>query len=294
MLQKMGESSQLMNDGSESQTINRALISAVFRILKTLIRLLLRHGVPFQAFADMAKRAYVEVARDDFGIPGRKPTTSRVAVLTGLTRKEIQKLLESALQPDSETAERYNRAARVVSGWIRDRDFSGVDAQPSSLNLDGANGTFADLVRRYSGDMPPRAVLDELLRVGAVEKLEDGRVKLVARAYIPRSSDSDMLAILGSDVADLIDTIDHNLQHTDDPRFQRKVMYDNLSREGVAKFRDLSAARAQGLMEYLDSWLSQHDRDVNPTVDGTGRMRAGLGIFYFEENLETSGEEKQS
>ena len=64
--------------------------------------------------------------------------------------------------------------------------------------------------------------------------------------------------------------------------------------EGVAKFRELSAARAQGLMEYLDSWLSQHDRDVNPTVDGTGRMRAGLGIFYFEENLETSGEEKQS
>jgi hypothetical protein len=292
MLQKMGDSSQLTNDGSESQTINRALMSAVFRILKTLIRLLLRHGVPFQAFSDMAKRAYVEVARDDFGIPDRKPTTSRIAVLTGLTRKEIQKLLESALQPDSETAERYNRAARVVSGWIRDRDFSGVDAQPSSLDLDGAKGTFADLVRRYSGDMPPRAVLDELLRVGAVEKLGDGRVKLVARAYIPRSSDSDMLAILGSDVADLIGSIDHNLQHTDDPRFQRKVMYDNLSREGVAKFRDLSAARAQGLIEYLDSWLSQHDRDVNPTVDGTGRMRAGLGIFYFEENLETSGEEK--
>jgi len=292
MLQKMGDSSQIMNDGSGSQTINRALMSAVFRILKTLIRLLLRHGVPFQAFSDMAKHAYVEVARDDFGIPGRKPTTSRIAVLTGLTRKEIQKLLESALQPDSETAERYNRAARVVSGWIRDRDFSGVDAQPSSLDLDGANGTFADLVRRYSGDMPPRAVLDELLRVGAVEKLGDGRVKLVARAYIPRSSDRDMLAILGSDVADLIGSIDHNLQHTDDPRFQRKVMYDNLSREGVAKFRDLSAARAQGLIEYLDSWLSQHDRDVNPTVDGTGRMRAGLGIFYFEENLETSGEEK--
>lgn len=294
MLQKMGESSQLVNDGPQSQTINRALMSAAFRILKTLIRVLLRHGVPFQAFADMAKRAYVEVAREHFSIPGRKPTTSRVAVLTGLTRKEIQKLLESALQPDRETAERYNRAARVVSGWIRDRDFSDADAQPSSLHLEGANGTFADLVRRYSGDMPPRAVLDELLRVGAVEKLEDGRVKLVARAYIPRSSDSDMLAILGSDVSDLIDTIEHNLQHTDDPRFQRKVMYDNVSREGVAKFRELSAARAQGLMEYLDSWLSQHDRDVNPTVDGTGRMRAGLGIFYFEENLETSGEEKQS
>lgn len=269
-------------------------MAAVTGILKALIRVLLRHGVPFQSFADLAKRAYVDVAREDFGIPGRKPTASRIAVLTGLTRKDIQKLIESASSPDTEAAERYNRAARVVSGWIRDRDFSDVDAQPFPLHLDGANGTFADLVRRYSGDMPPRAVLDELLRVGAVEKLEDGRVKMVARAYIPRSSDSDKLAILGADVADLIGTIDHNLQHAGDPRFQRKVMYDNLSREGTAKFRELSAARAQGLMEYLDSWLSQHDRDVNPAAEGTGRMRAGLGIFYFEENNESTGEEQQS
>ncbi len=294
MLYKVGELSQTTNDGVQSQPINRALMSAVSGILKTLIRVLLRYGVPFQAFADLAKRVYVEVAREDFGIPGRKPTTSRVAVLTGLTRKDIQKLIESASGPDTDAAERYSRAARVVSGWIRDRDFSGADAQPFSLPLDGANGTFADLVRRYSGDMPPRAMLDELLRVGAVEKLEDGRVRLVARAYIPRTSNSDKLAILGSDVADLIDTIDHNLQYAEDPRFQRKLMYDNLSREGVAKFRELSAARAQGLMEYLDSWLSQHDRDVNPTTEGTGRMRAGLGIFYFEENRESSEEEQKS
>ena len=69
-------------------------------------------------------------------------------------------------------------------------------------------------------------------------------------------------------------------------------MYDNLSREAAAKFRELSAARAQGLMEYLDSWLSQHDRDVNPAAEGNGRVRAGLGVFYFEENLEANGEQK--
>lgn len=292
MPNNMSDSSQIMNADIQTQSLNGALLTAVSGILKTLIRILLRHGVPFQGFADLAKRAYVEVARENFGLPGRKSTASRVAVLTGLTRKDIQKLIESASMPDTEAAERYNRAARVVSGWIRDRDFSDVGAQPFPLPLDGANGTFADLVRRYSGDMPPRAVLDELLRVGAVEKLEDGRVKLVARAYIPRSSDSDKLAILGSDVADLIDTIDHNLQHTEGPRFQRKLMYDNLSREGVVKFRELSAARAQGLMEYLDSWLSQHDRDVNPTAEGTGRVRAGLGVFYFEQNLEANTKEK--
>ena len=68
-------------------------------------------------------------------------------------------------------------------------------------------------------------------------------------------------------------------------------MYDNLPIEAVEKFRELSAARAQGLTEYLDSWLSQHDRDENSASEGTGRMRAGLGIYYFEQNID-SGEEE--
>ena len=292
MDQEVGQEDQVNDARSSDAAIDRALALATSKILRMLARLLLRHGVSFHAFADLAKRAYVEAARGDFGIPGRKPSTSRIAVLTGLTRKEIQKLIDSASAPDTDAAERYNRAARVVTGWVRDKDFCDADGQPLPLPLDGAKTSFAELVRRYSGDIPPRAVLDELLRVGTVEKLPDGHIRLVARAYIPRTSDRDKLAILGSDVSDLIDTIDHNLHRADEPRFQRKLMYDNLSREAAAKFRELSAARAQGLMEYLDSWLSQHDRDVNPAAEGSGRVRAGLGVFYFEENLQANTEEQ--
>jgi len=99
--------------------------------------------------------------------------------------------------------------------------------------------------------------------------------------------DLDKLDILGADVADLIATIDHNLQRSgSDPRFQRKVMYDNVAQESVAEFRAMSAAQAQALLEAMDKWLSQRDLDVNPSRTGTGRMRAGIGIYYFEENLE--------
>lgn len=277
---------------AQSGTADKALMAAVSRILRAMIRLLLKHGVSFQAFSDLAKRAYVQSAREDFAIPGRKPTTSRVAVLTGLTRKEIQKLGESETASDAEALERYNRAARVVSGWVRDKDFCDTGGEPLALPQEGPEISFTEIVRRYSGDMPPRAVLDELLRVGAVERTDDDTIRLVTHAYIPRTSDSDKLAILGADVSDLIHTIDHNLTSSERPRFQRKLMYDNLPVEAVEKFRELSAARAMGLMEYLDSWLSQHDRDVNPVSEGTGRKRAGLGIFYFEEDLDSGEEEK--
>ena len=82
----------------------------------------------------------------------------------------------------------------------------------------------------------------------------------------------------------LIATIDNNLQADPmGPLFQRKVAYDNLPDEVLPEFRGLSAKRAQALLEKLDRWLAQRDRDVTPTVRGTGRNRAGLGIYYFEE-----------
>jgi len=267
--------------------INRlhdTLSGSVLRILKALARVLLRHGLPFDAFVDLAKQAYVDVAMSDFVIPGRKPSISRVSVLTGLTRKEVQRLADPQPAHDREQVERHNRAARVVAGWIRDADFHS-DGTPNVLSFDGVK-SFAELVRRYSGDVPPRAVLDELLRVGTVERLPDGRLHLLSRVYIPRTSDLGKLTILGSDVTWLIETIDHNLMHGDaNPRFQRKVMYDNVPEEVLPQFRTFATERAQEVIEQIDHWLSQHDRDANPRVRGSGRMRAGVGIFSFEENI---------
>lgn len=265
--------------------LNQTLTSSVLRILRALARVLLRHGLPFPMFVDLAKRAYVDIAMNEFSIPGRKPSISRVALLTGLTRKEVQRLAETGEVVDAEAIERHNRAARVVAGWVRDAEFRGADGEPAALALDEGTASFSQLVRRYGGDVPARAVLDELLRVGTVERLPDGRIRLLTRVYIPRASDLGKLTIFGSNVSYLIDTIDHNLQASAPPRFQRTVVYDNLPVEAIEEFRALSARHAQELIEMLDTWLAKHDRDTNPLVRGTGRMRAGMGIFYFEDNL---------
>ena len=280
----------MVSKAKSSQT----LVSVIIRLLRPLVRVLLRNGMSFNAFSDLARRVYVDVGMDEFGIPGKKQTISRVSILSGLSRKEVQRLLEEKHgAPKTDAQERYNRAARVIAGWVRDKDFTDTSGQPLALRPEGDSASFSLLVKRYSGDVPARAILDELLRVGAVERLEDDGIRLLARAYIPRTSDLDKLEILGTDVSDLIYTIDHNLQHgTADPFFQRKVMYDNLTAEAVKNFRDLSAKQAQELLEKMDAWLSKHDRDVNSSVQGTGRLRAGIGIYYFEENLEHPPEEK--
>jgi len=267
-----------------NESILKPLSAAVLRLFRPLVRILLRNGVSYRTFADFAKWVYVDVATKEFGIKGRKQSTSRVSVITGLSRKEVKRVRELPRPDDSASVESYNRAARVIAAWRREIDFLDVEGNPAPLPLEGLGSTFSELVKRYSGDMPVRAVLDELIRVGAVERLENGRVRLLVRAYVPESSEADKLHILGTDVAHLISTIEHNLKA--DPSgllFQRKVAYDNLPNEVLPEFRELSAKRAQALLEKLDTWLAQRDRDVTPSVKGTGRNRAGLGIYYFEE-----------
>jgi hypothetical protein len=253
--------------------------------------LLLRYGLPYGVFADVAKRVYVEVARDEFTIYGRKQTRSRVSVLTGLSRKEVKRV-ESLVRPtDAEAAQRYNRAARVLSAWTRDPLYLDTSGLPRPLDVEGNPQSFAALAKKYSGDVPARAILDELLRVGALALDQDGRAHLLARAYIPVSGEVDKLAILGADVGDLISCIDHNLTSPPaDAFFQRKVSYDNLPRDAADELRPLAAIRAQALLEELDAWMALRDRDTNPSVGGAGRARASVGIYYYEESLDEDTE----
>jgi hypothetical protein len=269
-----------------SATISEVLSTAVSRILRALIRVLLRHGVSYHAFADLAKWIYVDMAMDtdEFGVAGRKQSISRAAVLTGLSRKEVVRVSRLSRPADHANVKKPNRAARVIAAWLREPDFLDGN-EPAVLPIEGDGATFSELVRRYSGDVTAGAVLYELTRVGAVERLPDGRVRLVVQAYIPQVSDPDMLRIFGSDVSDLVSTIDHNLNPdtSQQRRFQRKVVFDNLPDNVLPEFRDLSAKQAQSLLEMWAHWLARHDRDVNPSVEGSGRNRAGIGIYYFEE-----------
>ena len=263
----------------------KPLVAAVLKLLRPLARILLRNGVSFSTFSDLAKWTYIDVAAQEFGIEGRKQSTSRVSVITGLSRREVMRVRKLPRPDVTASTERHNRAARVIAAWRRQSDFLDAGGKPALLPMEGRGATFSELVKRFSGNVPPRAILDELIHVGAVERREDGKIGLLTRAYIPRGIEAHKLNILGTDVQHLISTIDHNLNpDTTEPIFQRKVSYDNLPDEVLPKFRRLFAKNAQALLENADQWLAQRDRDINPEVKGVGRNRAGFGIFFFEES----------
>jgi hypothetical protein len=256
-----------------SNSSSQALERAVVALMRPLVRLVLKRGMAFGQFAELVKR---------------KLTISRVAVLTGLTRKEASRLMqEEPAVSESQARRRVNRAARVVSAWAVDPAFQDAQGAPLELPFDSGGGdepSFTRLVALHGADVPPRAVLDELMRVGAVARREDGRIHLVERAYIPAGDEAAKLDILGTDAADLIAAIEHNLgSDVAVPYFQRKVAYDNLPADYLPVLRALLAERGQALLETLNDDMARHDRDLGAVTSDAPRRRAMIGIYYFEE-----------
>ena len=91
-----------------------ALLGPLRRLMRPLIRLLIRSGVGFPAFAELARGLYVEVAGQDLLADPTERTDSRISLMTGVHRKELRRLREQAgtAEPD-QTKGRTSASSRA-------------------------------------------------------------------------------------------------------------------------------------------------------------------------------------
>ena len=145
--------------------------SVLQELLTELAFVLLPRGLTPKRFSELARSAFVQAAADMSKLRNGKVNYSRVAAQTGLSRADVKRLLTSNMF-DSVRADQ-TPLSRVVSGWRTDRKFADKDGSPKRLRISGTRASFTGLVKKYGGDVPYRAVLDELRRIGAVSADED-------------------------------------------------------------------------------------------------------------------------
>jgi len=273
-------------------TLLTLLEKTASKILRPLVRVMLRNGIACGSFEEMLRKAYVDEAYILAAQDG-KATISAVSAKTGLSRKEVKRLTEIQLDAATDTGHKYNRAIRVISGWMNDERFSSVDGVPQVLDMEGSDTAFSVLVKDYSGDIPTRAMFDLLEKSGCVEK-HDKKVHLVSHAYVPGNDPQDVINILGTDSRELMETIIYNMScDVKERRFQRKVSTHKLATEYVAEFQKYASRRSQSLLEELDSWLSERDVPGDKSGDVPGdesenkpsSQYVSLGIYYYLDNL---------
>jgi len=261
----------------------RLIENLVISVLKPLIHLLMRLDVSHSEFAEMAKKAYVDVAREKFALPKRKMTTSRIAVLTGLSRKEVVRLDVNTTNDQNTSKPKHNRAARVVTGWLQDKEFCEQGGKPKDLPQKGVS-SFATLVERYSGDITAGAVKDELLRTGNVEVIKDDKLHLVQAAYIPSQDEMEQFNVLAQCAERLLSTGVFNI--TKDAslmaRYQRQLTHRQVSQKLAQQFSQHCKTESQNLLMQLDTWLNQQVNKADSHTDQE-TVSVGLGIYYFED-----------
>ena len=274
-----------MNTRNES-----AIRNACRRLLRPIAAMMLKCGMTWKEFSDLSKSAFVESATSDYGIKGRPTNVSRVSILTGISRKEVKRQRDLAADAQPATREKTTDATRVLAGWHQDSAYRGEKTVPDLLSEHGPAPSFESLCARYGGDVPATAMLKELLKTKAVERLSDRRLRALSRYYQPAVHDDENLRFAVSRITELTETMINNVFPSDTqvPRFGGFADNDGIAAGIVPEFRKFLDRRGQAFLEEIDDWLTTH-----ATSDGdksTERVRIGVGLYAIEdkESLEVS------
>lgn len=266
------------------QDVKDHLRRALSLMFKPLVRLLIAQGVTHAEFSETVKEVYVETALRHFDTEG-KVNKSRIAILTGLTRKEVKNVIDRALNSDFRE-KTYSRPARVLTGWYSDPAFQGPYGIPLELpyeSTEGGGASFTDLVRQYSGDMAPRQMLNQLIESGSVVEI-DGRYKAVNRAYTHSQLSASSIRRLGDVGYRVFSTAAKNIDRQDevDRHFDRMVFADDGCTDDVLRlFDEYIRQQGQQFLEELDVWFSSR-RDLNKP--GEKRKETGIYMVHYVED----------
>ena len=273
------------------QNVKEHLRLALRTMLKPLVKLLISQGVSHGDFSEAAKDVYVEMAIRHFD-QSTKVNQSRTAILTGLTRKEVKNVIDRAIT-ESPHNKNFSRPSRVLAGWHSDPKYIGPYGVPLEIPYEpaGAEGpSFVDLVRTYSGDMAPRPMLKELVRVGAVVELENKSYKAVRRDFEAEALSPELVERLGKVGQYFFSTAAANIEKKEQGsgNFDRRVYTDKgLSAESMWKFDEYIKRRGQQFLEELDNWFVAMEKSDRGKSD---RRSTGLCMVHYIVNEEDKEE----
>ncbi len=253
-------------------------------MLRPVVRHLLGARVPFGRFEKRARELFVRVAEEEFPLPERPQTDSRISSLTGINRKEIHRIRTGDGDESAPRSFSRDLASNLVSVWMQDPAATDRSGRPLPIPYRGMRGpSFVKLARKTTLDLRPRAILDSLIGSGAAEVGEDGLIALRTDSYVPKRGQAEKLGMLAEDPTDLVQTMLHNILCDEiEPRFQRKVAYDNLGADGMERLRVALRREGERFARRVNTLLARNDRDRNAKAPGGARTYAGIGVYYFE------------
>jgi hypothetical protein len=263
-----------------SDSDHKNVTAALFLALRPIAKMLLRVGLGYREFANIAKSVFVEVASDEFGVRGRQTNASRIAAMNGISRKEVSRLRGSDLGSLSDLTKREAPLYVLLHVWETDHRYIDDRGLPRLLPFAGEDISFSSLVEECVGDIPPGAIRTELKRVGAISELPDKTLRIENTCFMPAGASERMVIGLGSLYA-FADTVEFNshLEGQQLTRLQRLVVVDKFPEDRVQGAKEHVESKLKLVSEELDGYLTQ---EVASSPENGSKTRVGIGIYYYE------------
>ena len=264
---------------SRHSVLQDIVIDSCRHLLRPIVRFLLRQGVQWKEFAELAKEVYVDTARAEYGIEGRPTNNSRVAMLTGLSRREVGRVRDVLLDVAAHDQERQgSRLARILTGWHTDTDFLAADHTPKDLDAEA----FENLLNRYAGDLPHTAIRKEMLTHGLIRELDSAELRVLERDFVYSSLNPEIVRQMGIVLHDHAATLDHNLNEdrVSTPRFEGIADNAAIPATSVDEFEKFVEERGMAFLEAIDTWLSEHQTNEHDAKT----VRLGAGAYLIRND----------
>lgn len=259
------------------------VVAAIRYLLRPLIRLLLSHGITFQVFSELVKSAYVKVAEEEFSLAAKPQTDSRISLLTGIHRREINRLRN---EPATELnlSQNASMSALLLTIWSGHPEYLDDQALPVPLPRlvnKGGGLSFESLVRSVSKDFRARVVLDEWLRQGLVTVDKDDRVHLVTDAFVQPQGVEEKIYYFGQNIHDHLAATVHNLAGGMPPFLERCVYYDKLSAGSIKELADYSRTVGMRALHSVNKRAAELQKRNEGKADAV--YRTNFGVYNFSE-----------
>lgn len=275
-----------MNSASEP---SKALISALQRVLRPLVRFMLANGVTLPFLNQLLKQLYVDVAEEHFTLDDKPQSDSRISLLTGVHRKDVRRLRSE--EPDNqEIPGAISLGAQIVSNWLSERRYLDSEGHPLVLTVRTKNAkvaSFENLVASVSRqDLRPRVVLDELLRLDIVTVDDEDNIMLRQEAFIPPEGSDEQFHYFAQNIRDHISAATHNMSAQKPAMFERAVTYHGLTKDDISALKALSSQLATDALKEVNRRAKQMKKQSAKHPENHHRINFGAYFYSGQEDDE--------
>lgn len=260
------------------------LITAIRKLLRPLVRLMLAYQITYPFIINLLKSIYVEVAEEEFKVGNKRPSDSRVNLLTGVHRKDVKRL-RSEPEEQLKIPRNISIGAQLISVWLGSEQFTDQTGRPLALPLRSAMdassyASFDDLVELVcKQDIRPRVILDEWLNIGVASLDRENRVVLNTGAFTPQRGFDEKAFFFGKNIHDHLSASTNNLLGHQPSYFDRSVYYDNLTSESVQQLSELANELGMHALTSLNkSALTLQKKDQ---AKSERNYRMNFGVFNY-------------